>query len=130
MMRRMRRISGLTLLTALTLLLVQGAWAAACDPSMASNHAENPSGMSMPEMPSGHDCLPGHGESPSDTESGGSDCPFTIPGASQGCIASASLPSAAVAISAAAAVAPLPLPALAATPLLLRSAAIFHPPKA
>ncbi len=129
-MQRMRTISGLALLAVFMLLLVQGASAAACDPLMSSRSPAPPSGMSMPEMPSDHDCLPGHGESPSDTESGGSDCPFTIPGASQGCIASASLPSAAVAVPAQGAVAPLPLPAFAATPLLLRSAAIFHPPKA
>jgi len=133
-MRRMRLASGLTLLFALSLSLLEGVAASACAPE--GDGQTSMGGMAgmgdadMDAMPMEHGCPPGHRhDSPAEHQSDAS-CPFALGGAAQGCLAPPSLPTVGAAPA-------LPSPEdgalvarLDAAPARLTIASIFRPPKA
>ncbi len=129
MIRRIRSLSGLTLLAALLLSLSEGIAAATCGPEMSEPDPVAEAGDDgMGAMPMDHPCPPGHRHDAPDERQSDTPCPFGLPGAAQGCNVFASLP-------AAAALPELCAPkgaALAARPEvsspLLRPSSIFRPP--
>lgn len=130
MRRRTRFISGLVVLVALALSLVEGAWAATCASMEGMSEAVAMTDGAMPDMPSGHDCASENKNAEPAQDEHDPHCPFGPAGMNQGCVAAASLPASTIAIAA-----PSPEDAAAVqtvetSPHLLRVAAIFHPPKA
>ena len=138
MKRVTRFFSGLFVLVALALSLVEGAWASTCASvdGMSGMASMTDSTMflgmtnaAMPEMGDGHDCgQMEDGPEPAHDQHG-SACPIQA-GMTQGCAAAASLPASTITIAT-----PSPEDAAVAqtietSPHLFRVAAIFHPPKA
>lgn len=130
MHRRTRFLIGLVLLVTMGISLVETVWAAACTPEMGSMAASAMASMDgMDDMPMGHDCMPGHAHENQQSDDEPAPCPFAPAGAA-GCAAVASLPGPGPTVGS-------PAPSEMIAPILvettrhlLRTASIFHPPKA
>lgn len=128
MHRRLRALIGLTLLVTMSLSLAETVWATVCAPDMANMSAEAMGMMDMPDMPAGDPDIPAH-QQDSDEGDESSSCPFSPAGTSQNCASAAVLPAHVVTLNS-----PFFTDALLplsddASPHLLRTALIFHPPK-
>jgi uncharacterized protein involved in copper resistance len=132
MNRRTRFLSGLVLLVTMSVSVAETVWAAACAPdmgSMAASATTTTSMEGMDDMPADHDCMPGHEHDRQQRGDNGPACPFSPAGAAQGCAASALLPSPVPPLSSPSHTDVVLPPSDDASPRLLRTASIFHPPK-
>jgi hypothetical protein len=139
MHRRARFLVGLVLLVTMGLSIAETVWAATCSPNMGVGSAmasmdgmEGMPGMehmaSMGDVPADDDCMPGHSPEPWNGGDGG-PCPFSPAGASQGCVA-ASLPACGANVATLDPIDMIVAVSAETTPHMLRTASIFHPPKA
>ena len=128
MNRGTRLLIGLLLLATMSVSLAETVWAASCAPAMGNMAAARlalPPADGMDDMPADHDCMPGHEH----RSENGPPCPFTPAGAAPGCTATALLPGRPVAPNTPSFSDATHPPSDDASPHLLRTASIFHPPK-
>lgn len=117
------------MLVALALSLVEGAWASTCASGDGMSDMVAMTDGVIPDMPTGHDCLPGSDSSDPAQHEHDSPCPFPT-GMTRGCAAAASLPASTITITAPSPEDAAVVQTIETSPHLLRVATIFHPPKA
>lgn len=128
MTRRMRFVSGLCALLALTFSFAESVWASTCGMPMASGMAE--AHESVPDVPSGEHCAAHQAR---DTEPDGPadrPCPFDSGFAPQACAGVVSLPATTAVLPALGPETAGGIFTLEVRPEILFGASLFRPPRA